>query len=221
MTTNNYQTEQLTMWMGKFGKDYTERNTMTIAEFDEALKKKIGVTKSEIFAELFSGLTNISRILEVGCNIGNNVRLISQMGEWEVYGLEPQANAIDFAREHDRKNHYFPGNAFDIPFRDGYFDVVFTAGVLIHISPKDLTKALGEIIRVCGRYIMGYEYFSNQNQEIAYHGQLGLLWKRNFAQTFLDVDPRLKLINDLRYPYFSEADRKQGLMNQVYLIEIL
>jgi len=206
--------------MGKFGEDYTERNTMTIEESDDAIKRNIGITYSEIFTELFAGLTNISRILEVGCNTGKNVRLVSQMGEWDVYGLEPQRDAVHFARENDLSNHYFPGTAFDIPFRDDYFDVVFTAGVLIHIAPKDLPKALGEIIRVCRRYIMGYECFSNNYQEVNYRGLQGLLWKRNFAQAFLEQDPNMKLIKDLRYPYLSEEDRNKGLVDQVYLIDV-
>ena len=34
--------------------------------------------------------------------------------------------------------------AFEIPFPDGFFDVIFTSGVLIHIAPPDLPKALYE-----------------------------------------------------------------------------
>ena len=33
-------------------------------------------------------------------------------------------------------------SALDIPFKDGFFELVFTIGVLIHIPPKDLLVAM-------------------------------------------------------------------------------
>jgi len=30
------------------------------------------------------------------------------------------------------------GSAFDVPFKDGFFDLVFTSGVLIHLASGDI-----------------------------------------------------------------------------------
>jgi len=48
------------------------------------------------------------------------------------------------------------GSVFDIPFKDKYFDMVFTAGVLIHVSPSDIKKVLKEIYRCSTKYIWGH-----------------------------------------------------------------
>jgi len=45
------------------------------------------------------------------------------------------------------------GVADDIPFKDGYFDMVFTSGVLIHISPGNINRVLDEIYRCSREYI--------------------------------------------------------------------
>jgi len=60
--------------------------------------------------------------------------------------------------------------AFEIPFPDGFFDVIFTSGVLIHIAPSDLPKALHEIHRCAGGFIWGLEYYSPQPMEVTYRG---------------------------------------------------
>lgn len=48
------------------------------------------------------------------------------------------------------------GTADDIPFRDGYFDLVFTSGVLIHINPQSIGKVLREIYRCSNSLYLGY-----------------------------------------------------------------
>ena len=50
------------------------------------------------------------------------------------------------------------GSAFDIPFKDGYFDLVFTNNVLIHIAPADIGGVIDEMVRVCRGRIWGFEY---------------------------------------------------------------
>jgi ubiquinone/menaquinone biosynthesis C-methylase UbiE len=74
------------------------------------------------------------------------------------------------------------GHAFDLPFKNEYFDLVFSAGVLIHIPPDHLPEALREIYRVSKRYLLSIEYFAEQETVIHYRGHEDLLWKRNFFQ---------------------------------------
>jgi ubiquinone/menaquinone biosynthesis C-methylase UbiE len=89
----------------------------------------------------------------------------------------------------------FNCDAFKIPLADESIDLVFTAGVLIHIHPNDLLKAMSEIVRVSKRYVLCMEYFSHQPEEILYRGQKGLLFKRDFGSFYLDNFPQLKCLN--------------------------
>ena len=107
------------------------------------------------------------------------------------------------------------GSAFDIPFKDNYFDLVFTSGVLIHIAPKNLTKAIKEIIRVSNKYIFGFEYFSEKCEEIEYRGNKNKLWKNNFPKLFLDTKSNLKLIKIKKLVYLDNKDKT----NVAYLLE--
>ena len=73
-------TEQLKMWGGEFGEEYTERNKATVKEMDALYQKKYGITRRRMNGEFLSDLAKDIRILEVGCNIGNQLALLKEMG---------------------------------------------------------------------------------------------------------------------------------------------
>jgi ubiquinone/menaquinone biosynthesis C-methylase UbiE len=106
-------------------------------------------------------------------------------------------------------------NAFDIPFKGNFFDLVFTSGVLIHIAPKNLKKAMKEISRVTHKYIFGVEYFSEKCEEIEYRGNKNKLWRNNFPKLFIKYNPNLKLIKSEKLKYLDRS----GNVNTVYLLE--
>ncbi len=96
--------------------------------------------------------------------------------------------------------------AFEIPYPDGFFDVVFTSGVLIHIAPTDLPQALREIHRCAGRFIWGFEYYSPQPMEVRYRGHQSLLWKADFARLYLDLFDDLDAVRVEQIPYLEDAN---------------
>jgi len=68
-------TKQMKEWTGEFGKEYTNRNYMSPNEFDKFCESKIGVSRTEQIDEFLSGL-KLDNILEVGCNVGNELLLL-------------------------------------------------------------------------------------------------------------------------------------------------
>jgi len=175
---------QLNAWQGTFGKEYTDRCLI------DWRKRKVA------FEKMLEGLT-LRNILEVGCNRGHNLIAINDiLGEkCQIIGIEPNNYAIEVARAQSAKIAVVKANSYDIPFKNNFFDLVFTAGVLIHISPKDLDKAMREIYRVSGKYILAVEYFAENETEISYRGNSELLWKRNFLHNYQKLFPDLKVIN--------------------------
>ena len=208
--------EQMKEWAEKFGEEYTDRNMTTPDELDKLLRSRIGFSRTEQIDEFLSDL-ELDNILEVGSNVGNQLLLLQKEGFKNLYGIELNRYAVEKSKERTKGKgiDIIQGSAFDIPFKDVYFDLVFTSGVLIHIPPKDINDVLDEIYRCSKRYIWGSEYFSEEYIKVDYRGHNELLWKTNFAKLYLNRFPDLKLIKERRYPYLE--DRK--LVDQVFLLK--
>ena len=147
------------------------------------------------FKRALDGL-ELGRVLEVGCNRGHNLRALSEILEdsSEILGVEPNAHALAIARGASDKVSTVPGTIYDLPFKDGYFHLVFTVGVLIHIPINRLAEALQEISRVSRRYILAAEYYAPSDTAIEYRGRNDLLWKRDFLKHYESTVPGLKVV---------------------------
>jgi hypothetical protein len=73
--------------------------------------------------------------------------------------------------------------------------IVFTGGVLIHISLENLNQVISEIHRVSNKYIMAMEYYAPEETVIPYRGHTALLWKRDFCKHYLDTFTDLSLVS--------------------------
>ena len=155
------KTEQLQFWRGTFGGDYIGRNSAS----DEHLRARVA-----LWAKIMGRLVGAppASLLEVGSNIGNNLRALRTLTGAEMFALEPN----DEARKVLVDDGVVPAaNALDglaasIPLTDGAVDLVFTSGVLIHIHPDQLQESIDEIFRVARRYVVCVEYFSDKPEMI-------------------------------------------------------
>lgn len=207
-------THQINEWKGEFGKEYTDRNSQTLEEMRSYYVSNYGVSLDQMCLPFFRYLDRSIRILEVGCNVGMQLLFLQSLGYRSLYGIEIQEYAVEKAKTLTKGTNIIQGTAFDIPFRDNYFDLVFTAGVLIHIAPSDIHLALNEIYRVTSRYIWGREYYSDHSTEVDYRGNNKLLWKADFAKVYLDQFDDLKLIKEERFKYLHNEDE-----DTFYLLE--
>ncbi|WP_332634565.1 pseudaminic acid biosynthesis-associated methylase [Halalkalibacter flavus] len=152
--------------------------------------------------------------LEVGCNVGNQLRHLQSMNYGNLYGVELQWYAVQKAKSLTKEINIIQGTAYDIPFKNKYFDLVFTSGVLIHISPTDIKKTIQEMYRVSKRYIWGFEYYSDTYKEVEYRGSNKALWKGDFASLFLTEFPDLRLVKQVKVPYLENEN-----VDSMYLLE--
>ncbi|MCW5771392.1 MAG: methyltransferase domain-containing protein, partial [Rhodospirillaceae bacterium] len=179
----------LAFWRGTFGDAYVDRN----AADSEALGNR-----RAMWRRIFSPLAQPPRsILEVGANIGLNLRALAALVSSELYALEPnaKARAILAASGAVPPQRILDGTAAAIPLADGAVDMAFTSGVLIHIAPQDLADSCRELHRVAGRYIVCAEYFNPTPVEIEYRGHSGYLFKRDFGAFWLDSFDDLELVD--------------------------
>lgn len=171
-------TEQLALWRSEFGRDYTDRNDHEKPERVTSWRRLLG----DIVP---------ARAVEIGCNVGWNLEYLRRLGVTELYGIEPQAYAVARARARAPEFGVLQGSAFELPFRDGFCDLAFTSGVLIHIAPETIGRALDEIYRVSRRYIVAIEYDHPVEQEIHYRGHTAALWKRDHGALWRERYPDL------------------------------
>jgi len=191
------------VWQGAFGKEYTDRNALALDEMEELYRKNFGVTRSDLNRRFLVGMSYSTRILEVGCNIGNQLLILQRMGFQNLYGIELQPYAIKRCTQRAQHIHGVCASAFDIPFKDGHFDLVFTSGVLIHIHPSDVVEVMKEIHRCTKEYIWGLEYCAPQYTGVTYREQENLLWKTDFAALYLREFGDLVLVKEERFEYKS------------------
>jgi len=206
---------QLNEWAGDFGRGYTDRNLYDPAQLDSFYLQRYGIGRRELNERFLSGFDNKTRILEIGANAGNQLLCLQNMGFTDLSGIEVLDYALGLARTRVKGCRLEPASAFDIPFSDADFGLVFTSGVLIHIAPSLITGALKEIYRVSNRYIWGFEYYAPSYTEVAYRGKSEMLWKTDFAKLYLDLFPRLRLIKEERITHLDGS----GNVDSMFMLE--
>lgn len=191
------KTYQEQNWSESHGDEYVDRNPQTVKEMDQYYLDNFSIKRTDLNKEFLGDLKKDAKILEVGCNVGVQLKTLKEMGFSNLYGIEINKKAIEIAKQEGIDVIY--ASALDIPFKDDYFDLVFTAGVLIHISPNDIEKVMSEIKRCSNNLIWGFEYFSEEYKEIPYRGKDNMLWKANFVKLYnLEIlkEKKLKYKND-------------------------
>jgi pseudaminic acid biosynthesis-associated methylase len=181
---------QLAAWRGAFGDDYIGRNLPT-----DAVVAALVMAWARILAPLQGRMPQ--SVLEVGANVGRNLRALARLGIGELWGLEPN----DKARERlvadgvVAPERALAGSAAAIAAPDRSIDLVFTSGVLIHVPPDMLGASCREMHRVARRYIACIEYFADQPAAVPYRGRSDLLFKRDFGAFWMETAPDLAIVD--------------------------
>ncbi len=197
------QTRQMQEWAGQFGREYLDRNASTLQETEVLYEKNYGITRTGMNSDFLGGLDKNIRILEVGSNIGTQLLYLQRDGFENLSGIEISAYAVERARSNAKGIDIIHGSAFDIPYADSSFDLVFTSGVLIHVAPGDIAEVLDEMYRCTREYIWCFEYYAETYSPVSYREHENLLWKTDFARLFLERFDNLSLIKEKRFKYLD------------------
>lgn len=208
-------TKQERAWISEIGVKYTDRSTYLLQDLDSLYLRLLGITRTDLNANFLRGLPPSLQILEVGCNIGLQLRHLQAAGYWDLHGVELQQDALN--RFCTDGVETCQGSALNLPYQDESFDLVFTSGLLIHISPSNLPLAMSEIRRCSRRYIWGFEYFSQTTQEITWRKWKDMMWSADYARLFISQFPDLVLIDWWSTPYLGRDQR--GLVASMYMLE--
>lgn len=170
-----------TLWSGDFGDAYVDRNE---GSYD----------RREPFWRTLLTPLGCRRVLEVGCNVGGNLQWIAGLVEpGGVVGVDVNEKALARMRQRLPKVGSMSVPARALPFRDGWFDLVFTMGVLIHQPESTLPLVMSEMVRVSSRWVLCGEYFAPETEEVSYRGHEGALFRRDYGARFVELFPELRL----------------------------
>lgn len=167
------------LWAGTFGDAYTERNATASANRESFWRGVLDEFPAR-------------RVLEVGCNLGANLRWLAGLeGVDCAAGVDVNLGALRRLRDSVPRARGLSASGRALPFGDGAFDLVFTMGVLIHQSPDALGEVMEEIVRCSRRFVLCGEYYAPETTEVPYRGQSGALFKQDFGGLYQARFPRL------------------------------
>lgn len=104
--------------------DYAEDQTIAGQRFfDEYLRPWLG---QEPF----------QRVLDVGCGMGRGISKLAREG-YDAYGIDLPNLSRFWANGGNDPHRFFASDSGRLPFPDGYFDAVYSTGVIEHIGTSD------------------------------------------------------------------------------------
>lgn len=163
-----YQEE---LWKGKLGDNYTDDND----------RERYVQYKIDIFRGILDKKFNINSVLEYGANIGLNIPAIKQCcPKAKYYGVEINKKAYDKLK----KVCTAAWNQSIFDKLDLKADLVFTYGLLIHISPDDLNEAYKVLYEHSNKYILLIEHISKHPFTVVYRERENAFFKGDFINDF-------------------------------------
>lgn len=165
--------EQQQFWAGEFGDEYVRRNQVDWR------------TRVPFWRDVIAR-TGARSVHEFGCNAGWNLSAIRRSyPDVYVSGNDINEQAITQAIDAGLEGIFVGSKCCRA-------ELVFTAGVLIHVAPNDLESIMRHIVDASYRYVLAVEYESEQEEEVEYRGHAGKLWRRPFGKLYEELG--LKLI---------------------------
>lgn len=180
------------IWADEFGDAYVERNA------------EAGEGRDAFWRDLLERHP-VQSALEIGCNVGANLRWIDgPLPSRAVWGIDINESALRKIRTRLPGINAVWSPARELPVRDRSFDLVFTAGVLIHQPDSTLPLVMSEAVRASRRFVLALEYFADETTEVPYRGHKGALFKRDYGRLYRELFPELELVEN------GHLDRDEG-----------
>ena len=161
------------LWAGQFGVDYTARNSQ------DPDRSKFWTRIAEKYKP--------TSVLEVGCNIGHNLRpLKAALPKAEIWGVDVNPRAVKELREAGIWGDV--ADATKLPYGHNSFEMVFCIGLLIHMTDEaDLEATIREMFRVSWKYVLVAEYWSPGWVNLPYHGYANAQRKGPFDRVIAEI----------------------------------
>jgi len=124
-----------------------------VADLGKSCARQLPYFSSRLYKEVkllneAVGSYHAKRALEIGCGYGRLTPWIAEHCD-QLYSVDREDDLLKDAMKLYPKVHFYHTNIRKLPFPDSYFDLCISWTVLQHIVPKEFTKAVTEVKRVC------------------------------------------------------------------------
>lgn len=180
----SFATDQEQFWAGQFGDEYSDRN----------IGQGWIAANTSLFAKVLERTRGVKSVIELGANIGLNLRAIDTLvADADLSAVEINNYAAAELRKWGRCDVHETSILDFKPERQ--WDLALIKGVLIHINPDALPQVYDTLYASSGKYICIVEYFNPSPVALPYRGHEDRLFKRDFAGEVLDRFADLELVD--------------------------
>lgn len=123
--------------------DYiTENAAQSVREYDRFTPDR--------YRQFYSWFpTGARMVLDLGCSTGRGGRALKDLQpDLHVYGLDCLKDHVEKALSTSAYDDVAQGLSTELPWPDGYFDVVVSGEFIEHLYPHDVDKTMWELFRV-------------------------------------------------------------------------
>ena len=162
------------------------------------------------------------RVLDVGCGIGGPARMLADEFKCDVTGIDMSHEFILTARKLSTlvglrdKTEFIQGDALELPFESGSFDVAWTQHVQMNINDK--AKFYSEISRVLtgnGIFVY-YDIFRTGKEDLEYPVPWANDPSISFLGTTLNMDTILRNLGFTKVATTEQTDNAIGFFSGMF-----
>lgn len=158
----------LELWAGPFGDDYLRRNQVRWR------------ARKPFWGDIIRK-TGARSFFEMGANAGWNLSaILEESPKANVWGNDINTAACDQAASAG----LLVGNVLAFNEFGPKAELVFTAGVLIHIEPEHLREVMGALSEKSYRWVLAIEYAADVETQVEYRGRTDKCWKRPYGELY-------------------------------------
>ena len=129
-----------------------------------------------------------SSVLEVGCDWGSNLVLMSKknLKRSNLYGIDISPESIEIGKKYCSEQginniQLIEGNGEDLSFfKDSSIDIVFTNMLLLYFGPKNIKNVIKEFVRVANKSVYLLEFHSEEIRGVSENSEDG--WIYNYKK---------------------------------------
>jgi len=180
----DFKTPQEEFWFSAFGDEYSKRVS----------DDRIVLNNISLFSRALRAAGNLNSAIELGCNIGLNLRALNQINpEMTLTGYEINKFAAEEATNLNLATIY--QDTINKPItHDNKYDLALIKTVLIHINPDQLDSVYSNLYALSKRFMLIVEYYNPTPVVVSYRGNDDRLFKRDFAGEMIDKY-KMKLVD--------------------------
>jgi ubiquinone/menaquinone biosynthesis C-methylase UbiE len=163
------------------------------------------------------------RVLDLGCGTGTLVVMLKgSIPEAQVTGLDADEQVLAIARlKAERSNvdiQLDHGLAYELPYPDGFFDLVLSSFMIHHLTSSDKLRAFQEVRRVLRRD--GWFHMLDFGRPVDLLTRAQALVFRMFEQTADNFNGRLPaMLSEAGFDSVSETVRVTNIFGPVWFYE--